>query len=246
MIVKPFSLIDPDVKIGLICLNSEVKQLAPLFKALFAKASFSIFVDGFANQIYDSQFKDSHIPDMVSGDFDSIRPDVKEFYEQKKTVQVIETPDQDETDFTKAILLMLESVEFELDYIVGLYGSGGRCDHEMGIVKSLYIAKDLSKFPVILVTESSISCLLEAGDNNIIMDSYPVDQYCGLIPIGKPVKATTIGLRWNLHADLLDFEGLVSTSNRNIDPVVTVHCDGPLLWTVSNPLVDVLKNAEPY
>lgn len=78
------------------------------------------------------------------------------------------------------------------------------------------------------------------------MDSYPVDQYCGLIPIGKPVKATTIGLRWNLHADLLDFEGLVSTSNRNIDPVVTVYCDGPLLWTVSNPLIDVLKTTESY
>nr|CDS29031.1 thiamin pyrophosphokinase 1 [Hymenolepis microstoma] len=244
MIVNPFSLIDPDVKIGLICLNSDLKNLTPLFTKLFAKASFSIFVDGFANRIYDSQFKDSHFPNMVSGDFDSIRPEVKEFYESKNTVQVINTPDQNETDFTKAILLMVENVQTNLDYIVGLYGSGGRLDHEFGIIKSLYIAKDLSKFPVIIVTEASISCLLEEGENDINMDSFPLHQHCGLIPLGRPIKTTTSGLQWDLKEDFLDFEGLVSTSNRTVNPTVKVYCDGPLLWTISNPLIDIIKDAE--
>ncbi|VDO01468.1 unnamed protein product [Rodentolepis nana] len=244
MIVKPFSLLDSDVKIGLICLNTDPRKVTTMFTTLFEKSLFTIFVDGFANHIHDSQFKDSHLPNMVSGDFDSIRPEVKEFYESKNTIQVVTTPDQDETDFTKAILLMVESSKCKLDYVVGLYGSGGRLDHEMGIMKSLYIAKTLSKFPVILVTESSISCLLDEGDNCIIMDSFPTYQYCGLIPLGKPVRTSTCGLQWNLDDEYLDFEGIVSTSNRNTTSTVRVHCDGPLLWTVSNPFTKILKVAE--
>lgn len=45
-------------------------------------------------------------------------------------------------------------------YIVGMYGSGGRADHEFGIIKSLYIARELTDVPVLLLTESSITCLL--------------------------------------------------------------------------------------
>lgn len=139
----------------------------------------SIFVDGFANRIYDSEFKETHIPNFLTGDFDSIRPEVKEFYSCKvrevskillfqETVQTIETPDQDTTDFTKAIMIMLENIQQnamssskpKINYIVGFYGSGGRADHEFGIIKSLYIAKEMSHIPVLLVTESSISCLL--------------------------------------------------------------------------------------
>lgn len=56
---------------------------------------------------------------------------------------------------------MLENVGAYVDYIIGFYGSGGRADHEFGNVKSLYFAKTLTKIPVLLVTESSISCLLE-------------------------------------------------------------------------------------
>ncbi|KAM7540191.1 hypothetical protein Aperf_G00000033472 [Anoplocephala perfoliata] len=210
----------------------------------------SIFVDGFANKIYDSEFKETHIPNFVTGDFDSIRPEVKEFYSCKDSVQVIETPDQDATDFTKAIMIMLENVQQnaadsskpKINYIVGFYGSGGRADHEFGIVKSLYIAKEMSHIPVLLVTESSISCLLDCGHNQIELMNYPTEQYCGLIPIGRPVTATTTGLRWNLDDSLLDFEGLVSTSNRTIDTTVQVICNGPLLWTISNPLLETLKS----
>ncbi|VDM35851.1 unnamed protein product [Hydatigera taeniaeformis] len=110
------------------------------------KASISIFVDGFANIIYDSPLRDSHTPNFVSGDFDSIRPEVR------KATRVIETPDQDASDFTKG-----PSLKASIDYIVGLYGSGGRVDHEFGIINSLFIAKGVTTIPVLLVTESSIS-----------------------------------------------------------------------------------------
>ena len=46
-------------------------------------ASISIFVDGFANTIFDSPHRHSCIPNFVSGDFDSIRPEVRVFYENQ-------------------------------------------------------------------------------------------------------------------------------------------------------------------
>lgn len=85
--------------------------------------------------------------------------------------------------------------------------------------------------------------------------NYPTEQYCGLIPIGRPVIATTTGLRWNLGIinlfilteildnSALDFEGLVSTSNLTIDTIVHIICNGPLLWTISNPLIEMLESA---
>ena len=59
------------------------------------------------------------------------------------------------------------AVKPKIDYIVGLYGSGGRADHEFGIIKSLYIAKELTNIPLLLVTESSISCLLDKVTGSI-------------------------------------------------------------------------------
>nr|VZI06140.1 unnamed protein product [Spirometra erinaceieuropaei] len=84
------------------------------------------------------------------------------------TVQVIHTPDQDATDFTKCLEIVSRAVNSmntsdpvqKIDYIVALYGSGGRTDHELGILKTLFIARDLTELPVLLVTESSISWLL--------------------------------------------------------------------------------------
>lgn len=41
-------------------------------------------------------------PDLITGDFDSAKKETLDFY-QKAGVTLIPTPDQDETDFTKAL-----------------------------------------------------------------------------------------------------------------------------------------------
>ena len=56
---------------------------------------------------------------------------------------------------------------------------------------------------------------------------------CGLIPIGN--KCDTIktkGLEWNLNGDrALEFGGLVSTSNRIVEEVVTIEPSHPVVFT---------------
>lgn len=56
---------------------------------------------------------------------------------------------------------------------------------------------------------------------------------CGLVPLGgRCDRATTSGLRWDLDgARPLEFGGLVSTSNRAAEPIVTVEASAPLLFT---------------
>lgn len=77
-----------------------------------------------------------------------------------------------------------------VDYIVGLYGSGGRTDHEYGIIKSLYIARELTNVPVLLLTESSITCLLSEVSIFLTINSNkraPTRSTSGVIRINNTV-----------------------------------------------------------
>lgn len=56
---------------------------------------------------------------------------------------------------------------------------------------------------------------------------------CGLIPLGRRCeKVLTTGLKWNLNGDVpLEFGGLVSSSNRVMDGVVTVQTSSSVIFT---------------
>ncbi|VDK83741.1 unnamed protein product [Dibothriocephalus latus] len=113
----------------------------------------------------------------------------------------------------------------KINFIVALYGSGGRADHVMGILKTLFIARDLTELPVMLVTESSISWLLK-GSHAIRLESEHIGTKCGLIPLGHSSTVSTTGLVWNL--------GIISTSNEVNDTKITIDCDHPILFTIEN------------
>ncbi|KAJ6221688.1 hypothetical protein RDWZM_000233 [Blomia tropicalis] len=78
----------------------------------------------YLNQNYASQQLSLEDPQIITGDFDSIRSDVLEYYRTKDNVIVQETPDQNETDFTKAIKCLttderLNVLENPIDSIIG-------------------------------------------------------------------------------------------------------------------------------
>ncbi|GLD55361.1 thiamin pyrophosphokinase 1 isoform X1 [Lates japonicus] len=52
----------------------------------------------------------SFLPDYISGDFDSITAEVKAFYADKGC-KLIETANQDLTDFTKCLAIMVEEIQ---------------------------------------------------------------------------------------------------------------------------------------
>ena len=73
-----------------------------------------MLIDGGGNVLYDLLFAESRencteaLPNVVCGDFDSIRKDVFEFF-KTRNVEIINTPDQDEPDSFKGLKILAKS-----------------------------------------------------------------------------------------------------------------------------------------
>ena len=207
-------------------LNSAISDLKKA-QDLWNKAALKVLVDGGANRWMDLGLTPN--ADLLTGDFDSIRPEVKAKFDASK---VIETPDQNNTDFTKS-LLEISKLDRELDYVLVFVENSGRLDHIFSLFETLFHAQNIEKLPpVVLVSSTSLTWLLAPGKHTIRTTDHRLS--CGLIPLGEACKnVTTTGLKWNLNGDTLAFGHLVSTSN-TFDPEigrVTVETDGHLLWT---------------
>uniref|UniRef100_A0A8B9EGJ7 Thiamin pyrophosphokinase 1 n=1 Tax=Anser cygnoides TaxID=8845 RepID=A0A8B9EGJ7_ANSCY len=103
------------------------------FHCLWSKAALRACADGGANRLYHitEGSQDSFLPDYITGDFDSIQPEVKEYYKAK------------------------------IDMIVTLGGLGGRFDQIMASVETLFHATNITPFPVIVIQECSLIYLLQ-------------------------------------------------------------------------------------
>lgn len=253
----PLADLSSETSFALLLLNNKVEKPGILFK-MWNDATLRVTVDG-GTTVWQNLLDNFGsevafpVPDLITGDFDSADLDHVEHF-RALGARVVATPDQDHTDFTKA-LIELDKVdkmnkEDKLDKVdkmnkagglgavAAFIESGGRVDHMMGNFQTLALVRSLAPSlpPVYLCSSHSMSWLLMPGKHTIVVPD-PAPEYCGLIPLDGKAIVSTSGLKWNLTKQTLRFGELVSTSNSFSSETkeVIVETDSMLLWTMDLP-----------
>lgn len=178
-----------------------------IIEEAFTLAPTLIAVDGGTEIVQ----KCGKIPDAVLGDLDSVSSAT---LDTLPTDRVYRLPDQNETDFQKA----LKAISAPL--IVGLGFLGGRLDHQMAVLG--HLANQTR--PLVLV-----------GQDDLV---FRVPQTLRLnLPDGMrlsvhPVPSATVtmsGVRWPLQSTAMQFDGFNSQSNEVAGGVTELSAEGRAL-----------------
>ena len=225
----------------LIILNYSLNSLKNLLKKdLWDNALLRGCADGGSNmlKIYSDELNEKFLPDYINGDFDSINQNTLEYYKSISTVNFIKTSDQNATDFTKCVRVMMEKLP-KLNNLLVFCSLGGRFDHTSGIIHSLYILNDnYPNLQIYLLTDYDITFLLHKSIvNRIHINSKYKGDICSLLPFGQIAHVQTKGLKWNLNINQeLSFTKLVSSSNtyeNDLTSYVDVYTDNDIIWSMT-------------
>lgn len=148
--------------------------------------------------------------DFISGDFDSHSGADEEVYEDK----FIYTPDQNKTDFHKALDIILEKGYQNID-VFG--GSGGEQDHFLGNLTVAYSFKE----------NINIKFYDEFSEYFFIPNSFVLrnvkDKLISLYPFPIAENITTKGLNWSLNNENLSVTTRIGTRNFAIEDEVFIE-----------------------
>lgn len=217
---------------GLILLNQPFSRA--LLTRLWASASWRACADGGANRLHDlartiPDGLETFRPDVVRGDLDSLRPDVRAVL-AARGVPIEHDGDEDATDLMKC----LAAVPPHVTEVVLLGGLSGRLDQTVHVLALLH---RLRRGPrrLFAITDDSLGWVLDAGAHEIDLPwpGGPLGLTCGILPVGvTETILSTEGLKWNLTDRPSGFGGLVSTSNHLASGTVRIRTSEPVWWTV--------------
>ena len=241
---NPYSFIEStnsSTNYGIIVLNYSLNSLRNLMtKKLWNEATIRACADGGSNmlKIFSDEMNEKLLPDYINGDFDSIDEQTSKYYQSQSTVSFIRTQDQNATDFTKCVRVMLDK-HANLTNLLVFCSLSGRFDHTVGIIHSVYILNETyPNLQIYLFTDYDISFLLHAEKlNRIYIQSRYRGNVCSLLPFGQNAHVQTEGLKWNLtRQQELSFTKLVSSSNSYENEqtnYVDVLTDANIIWSMT-------------
>lgn len=214
-----------------------------ILESILAKSNLKICADGGSNVLYDARplFSENDsvrdiLPDVIIGDLDSIRDDVRAFYESSN-VEIVLVEDQDSTDLDKALAYAAGKVtETSLVAVIGTIGAHeGRIDQLFAVINSMYKYRN-SLLRLIQIGKESVVMVLPEGKHLIEIPPTAVNRHCGLVPLFGPVRElTTSGLEWNVDPSMgpLSFGSFVSTNNIIRAKTIEVKSSDPVLFTMT-------------
>ena len=155
--------------------------------------------------------------DFISGDFDSHSGSDENIYQEK----FIYTPDQDETDFHKALEIIAEKGFKSIDV---LGGSGGEQDHFLGNLTVAFRFKD----------KLNIKFYDEFSEYYFIPKNFMVkdvkNKMISLYPFPAVENITTKGVNWPLVSGNLSITSRIGTRNFAVEDEVSIEYEkGDLL-----------------
>ena len=153
------------------------------------------------------------IPNHVVGDFDSVSPEILEFY--KKQPQIIFHTYNAEKDNTDTDIALKLAIQIKSSEITILGALGKRMDHT---IANIHILKD--------ALEANIPCQILDEHNRIYLINTSIQlekdkiygKYVSLIPLTSTVEGLTLtGFKYPLH----DYTLLIGTSLGISNEIVT-------------------------
>lgn len=159
-------------------------------------------------------------PHVVTGDFDSLTTEDLDRLEARG-VSVVSTPDQDYTDFDKA----LAYVCYELGLTdIQVFGAvGGRLDHTYSVLSALIKYGRDPRLNIRLVDSIGETFSISGEWKRTGEDL--LGRTLSLITLGPVSGITTRGVRWPLSNEALAPGIRDGTLNEITEPEVTVHID---------------------
>ncbi|KAJ7227132.1 thiamine pyrophosphokinase Thi80 [Mycena pura] len=231
---------------ALIILNQPFSEALVL--RLWSATQWHCCADGGANRLFDilgTARRSLFIPDLIKGDLDSVRNDVKDFY-ASRGVPIVQDPDQDSTDLMKCVAAIQDKeAQEQNEYgIILLGGLSGRLDQTVHTLSYLHRLRKTRKH-MFAVTDDNVGWVLDAGEHIIHVDHAILGPTCGLLPVGiDSTVLSTTGLKWNLSDAESSFDGLISTSNHLVtdEETVGIKTSRPIWWTVElRPIESVVE-----
>lgn len=157
-------------------------------------------------------------PDFISGDFDSIA-------EIPNNIEVINTPDQNFTDFDKALQILFKKGYKNID----VYGASGKeQDHFLGNLHTSIQWKD--RLNLTFFDDYSRYFLA----NSIVNISDCIHNTISLVPFPKANNITTKGLQYPLVNEELSFGTRIGTRNKAIENDVEISFESGNLFIFIN------------
>ncbi|TMW62092.1 hypothetical protein Poli38472_009585 [Pythium oligandrum] len=176
---------------------SSQNHATELFWNLWSNAEVTMCADGGANRLYDHSCKveaqDLVIPQYIKGDLDSLRDDVRAFYESKGT-KVVHDPDQDSNDLDKCLQLLRDLQKPESPkFSVMIFGAmGGRFDQEIQNINALFRWDSVFE-QIMLLSEETTTRLLRPGFHHVVEPNLHFEtRTCGLVPLDGVSRRTIL------------------------------------------------------
>lgn len=158
--------------------------------------------------------------DAVLGDFDSVSVQ-RLSTDQEQMIEWIHKPEQDNTDFDKGVIHLIENNHSAVNVI---WATGRRMDHTFNNILSM--ARFSGQINITLWDDHSKAFILQRSYKKY----YPAGTTLSLLPITQVMDVKTQGLRYNLEGENLHVPDRTGNSNEVVsDGIVEIHHEEGLL-----------------